>query len=111
VRFGLDSAILVNQSGAKRCQGGAATVRSALLGSDDRLAEAIVHILDQEPGATIRHAERDAGLSDRSGVANRLQQPDLTGADRPVLAEIDAQGEPRRCHVGGSRSASSYRAY
>ena len=46
---GLDSAILVNQSPAKRRQGRAATVRSALLGRDDRLAKAIVHIIDQEP--------------------------------------------------------------
>ena len=86
-------------------------MRSTLLGSDDRLAKAIVHIVDQEPRAAIRHAQRNTSLGNRSGVTDRLQQPDLTGADRPVLAEIDAQGEPRRCHVVGSRSASSYHTY
>jgi hypothetical protein len=36
-------------------------------------------------------AERDAGLSDRTGVADRLQQANLPRADRPILAKIDAQ--------------------
>jgi hypothetical protein len=53
VRLGLDGAILVDQSRAERRQGRAATVGSALLGGDDRLAEAIVHIVNEEPGTAI----------------------------------------------------------
>jgi hypothetical protein len=111
VRLGLDFAILVDQPPAERRQSCAATVASARLGSDDGLAEAIVHVVDQQPCPAVRHAERDSGSGDRSGVANRLEQSDLARADRPVLAEIDAQGKPRRCHVGSSQPASFKGAY
>jgi hypothetical protein len=46
---------------------------AARLGGDNRLAEAVVHVVDQEPGPAVGHAEGDAGLGDRSGVADRLQ--------------------------------------
>src|SRR5215469_18584002 len=71
------------------------------LSGDHRLAEAFVHVVDEEPGTPIRHAERDPGLADRTSVADRLQESDFAGADRPVFAEIDAQSQPRRCQFSG----------
>jgi hypothetical protein len=107
VRFRLDCAVLLDQPRAKRRQGGTAAVGAARLRSNDGLAEAIVHVVDEEPRAPIRHPERDAGLGNRSGVAYRLEQPDLARAHRPVVAEIDAQCQSRRRHVGGPRPVSS----
>jgi hypothetical protein len=75
---------------------------STHLRSDHGLAKAIVHVVDQKPRATVRHAERDTGFGDRSGVTDRFQQPNLAGPDRPIFPEIDAQGQPRRCQSGGS---------
>ena len=99
MRLGLDGAILVYQPGAKRRQRSTATMRSAGLGADHRLTKAGVHVVYQEPRPTIGHAERDAGLGDRSSIADRLQQPDLAGTDRPILAEIYSKGEPRPRHL------------
>jgi hypothetical protein len=92
VRLGLDRAILVDQFRSKGRQGGAAAMASARLSGDDRLAEAVVHVVDQEPSPAIRHAECDAGFGDRSGVADRLQQANFSRTDRPIPAEIDPQG-------------------
>jgi putative addiction module component (TIGR02574 family) len=108
VRGGLDRAILVDQSRPERRQRGAAAMASTRLSGDDRLAEAVVHVVDQEPCPAIRHAELDARLGDRSGVADRLQQPDLTGANRPLPAEIDAQGQSRQRLCGSHRPASFF---
>jgi hypothetical protein len=49
MRLGLDRAILVDQFQPKGCQRGAAAMTSADLRGDDRLAKAIIHIVDQEP--------------------------------------------------------------
>jgi hypothetical protein len=91
MRLGLDRAVLVDQSHAEGRQGGAAAVATARLGGDHRLVEAVAHVVDQKPCPAIGHAERDAGLSDRTGVADRLQRANLPRADRPILAKIDAQ--------------------
>jgi hypothetical protein len=92
VRLGLDRAILVDQSCSEGRQGGAAAMASARLSRDDRLAEAVVHVVDEEPCPAVRHAERKAGFGDRSGVADRLQQANFSRTDRPILPQIDAQG-------------------
>jgi len=73
VRLGLDRAILVDQSRSEGRQRGAAAMASTRLRRDDRLTEAAVHVVDQEPCPAIRHAEREAGFGDRSGVANCFQ--------------------------------------
>src|SRR6202043_153480 len=99
-------AVLVDQSDAKRRRRSAAAMRSAGLRADHRLAETVVHVVYQKPRPAIRHAEQDAGLGDRSGVADRFQQPDLPGADRPLLAEIDAKCEPRLARVRNAHPPS-----
>src|SRR6516165_6671100 len=73
VRLSLDLAVLIDQSRAKRCQNGATTMASTHLRSDNRLAKAIVHVVDQKPRATVRHAERDTGFGDRPSVTDRFQ--------------------------------------
>src|SRR5262245_2063417 len=77
---------------------GAAALRAARLGGDDRLAEALVPIVDQEPGAPVGHVERAAGLRDRAGPADRLKQSDLARAQSPLGAEIDPHRQPNVVH-------------
>ena len=40
---------------------------------DDRLAKAVIHVIDQEPRPAIGHAERNTGFCDRPSVADCLQ--------------------------------------
>src|SRR5262249_3835108 len=77
---------------------GAAALLAARLRGDDRLAEAAIHVVDQQPGAAIRHAKLPAGLRDRAGVADRLQQRNLAGPDRPIGPEVDTHRQPRPGH-------------
>ena len=61
-----------------------AEARAARLRDHHRRAKAAVHVVDQQPGAPVRHAERAAGLGDRAGFSDGFQQPDLAGAERAI---------------------------
>ena len=76
-------------------QGCAAAVLAACLRGDDGSAEAPVQIVDQKPGAAVRHAHPAARLGNRAVRVDQLQQLDLARPDRATRIEIDAQCEPR----------------
>src|SRR6266436_5932354 len=102
MRLGLDRAVQVDRSRAEGRKGGAAAAAAARSGGDRRFTKAVVHVVDQKPGPAMGHAEPDAGLSDRSGVADRLQQANLSRADRPFVAKIDVQVSRAVATLGGS---------
>src|SRR5262249_30003293 len=89
----------------------AAALCAARSGSDHGIAEAVVHIVDEEPGAPVGHVERSASLRDRSGLADCFEEPDLARAERPVRTKIDAHRQPNSAHraprTGGDRQAST----
>src|SRR5262249_13291119 len=97
-RLRLDCAVGLDQVLPERRERGAAALRTARLGGDDRLAEALVHVINQEPGAAIGHVERATRLRDRAGPADGLQEPDLAGAQGPLGAEIDPHRQPNVAH-------------
>jgi hypothetical protein len=104
MRFGrrrrsrFDCTIFFDQLKAERRQRRAAALRAAGLHRRHRRAEATVHVVDQEPGAPVGHAERAAGARNRTGFADRLEQPDLARPQRPVGAEIDPHRQPDIAH-------------
>ena len=102
MRLGLDRAVQVDRSRAEGRKGAAAAAAAARSGGDRRFTKAVVHVVDQKPGPAMGHAEPDAGLSDRSGVADRLQQANLSRADRPFVAKIDVQVSRAVATLGGS---------
>ena len=97
-RLRLDRAVVRDQFQAERGERGAAAPRAARLRGCDRLAKAAVHVVEQQPGATVRHAERAAGLRDRAGPADGFEQPDLAGTERTIGAKIDTHRQPSRVH-------------
>ena len=99
----LDGAIVADQFGAEPRQNRSAALRAAGLGIDHRMAEAPVHVVDQQPGPAIGHAERPACLRNRAGGANGFEQADLAGPDRPARAEIDPQ-----CQFGVGHGVRSH---
>src|SRR5712692_1309606 len=56
-----------------------------------RLLEASVHGLDQQPGTLIAHAQPAACGRDRAGFADAFQNVGLAGADGDVLAKNNTQ--------------------
>src|SRR5262245_2527591 len=94
----LDRAVGLDQLLPERGERGTPALRTARLGGDDRLAEALVQVVDQEPGAPVGHVERAAGLRDRAGPPDRLKQPDLARAQSPLGAEIDPHRQPNVVH-------------
>ena len=96
MRVAFHGAVGVDHADAERGQAGAAAADAAAAGLDHRQAERLVQRVDQQPGAAIAHRHGPAGGRDRSGLVQQFQQPDLARTERPVGAEIDAQGQP--CH-------------
>src|ERR1700730_17772625 len=53
------------------------------------MGEAHVHILEEQPRATIAHSHLARGLRYRAGARNAFEQFDLTDPDGTSIAEID----------------------
>jgi hypothetical protein len=96
---GFDGAVALNQPLPERSQRRAAAMSAARLGVDHGVAKAIVHVVDQEPSPPVRHSELAAGLGDRSGLVDRLEQADLSGAQRASAAQVHSQRQFCRIHV------------
>jgi hypothetical protein len=60
--IGLDRAIALDQLLPERRQRRTATMDAARLRRDDRIAKAVVHVVDQQPGTPVGHAKRSACL-------------------------------------------------
>src|SRR5882672_139858 len=63
-----------------------AAIPAAGRSTHDGLREPPVEIVDQHPGAPVRHPQLTRGRGDRSGVPDRLEQRDLSRTDRPGSA-------------------------
>jgi hypothetical protein len=100
-----DRPIVFDQLPAERRERRAAAPRAARLRRHHGRAKAAVHVVDQEPGAPIGHAERTAGPRDRAGFADRLEEADLARPKRPLRAEIDPHRQPHIAHSRTSRRA------
>ena len=61
-RIGLGSAIAFDQLLPKRRQRRTTTMDATWLRGDHRIAKAIVHIIDQKPGAPVGHTKASARL-------------------------------------------------
>ena len=85
---------------AKQIEQGAPAGFSARGGFDDGGRKAAVEIVDQHPGAPVRHPQLAGRCRDRSGLADRFQERDLSRPDRPGAAFHYAQMEfrSRLCH-------------
>src|SRR5215831_17987814 len=68
---------------------------AACRGTDERLPELRVHAVDQQPRRTIGHAHFAGGAADRSAVADRLQDLDLSWTQRTIRAQVAAQEHSR----------------
>src|SRR5262245_61468763 len=97
-RSRLYRAVGLDQLLPERRERSAAALRASRLSGDHWLAEALVQVVDQEPGTPVGHVEQAAGLRDRAGPPDRLKQPDLARAQSPLGAEIDPHRQPNVAH-------------
>ena len=58
---------------------------------DQRLGEAAIHGVDQEPSPLVAHAHAAAGCGDRAGFLDAFEQIGLAGTNGDVAAEHDAE--------------------
>jgi hypothetical protein len=117
MRLGLDRTILLHHLVTERREPGATAGRSSVFCLDDRRLEKSVELVDQQPGATVRHAHRAASRRNRSVVADGFKQLDLAVAYSPPWSEVETQREPRHaaksnaCARGVKRRAPSERRF
>jgi len=91
-RTALDRTIEFDDLLADLREGSAAAAGAARRGSDGRLGQAFVDLLDQKPGAPIRHTKIPRRGGDGSVDAYRLQERDLAGADAVAVGEVQTDG-------------------
>lgn len=60
---------------------------------DQRLREAAVHRVDQQPRAAVAHAHRAAGGRNRPGAPDRLEQVGLARAHGDLVAAVELELE------------------
>src|SRR6185295_4616256 len=89
----LHVAIVLHDPASEGGERGAAAAVAAHLLLDERLAEALVEVVDEQPCPPVGHAHGAAGRGDGAMFIDQFEQADLAGADRPLFAEIHAQGE------------------
>src|SRR5262245_9892165 len=89
----LHVAVMLHDPAAEGRERGAAAALAAHLLLHQRLAEALIEVVDQQPGPPVGHAHSAPGGCDGAVLVDQLEQADLAGADRPLAVEIDTQGE------------------
>jgi len=101
-RRGLDRAVQAQQLAAGRGEPAAAAARAALGRRDGRLVQVRVELVDEQPGAPVRHAEPARRGRDGAARVERLEQRDLAGAegDRVAAAHAHAQFHFGAMHDG-----------
>src|SRR3546814_8789618 len=80
-----------DQFAAERGQRSAAAGAAAHLGGDHGPAEAAVQLVDERPGALVRHAHGPPGGRDRAERTELFEQFYLPRPDAPVRVDVDAE--------------------
>lgn len=91
--------VMPHQLATGRRQLGAAARSPARRRYHDTTLKGAVQLLDQQPGAPIRHCHRSPGGGNRSGALDQFEQPDLARADGVGGREVDADGELRHAPI------------
>jgi hypothetical protein len=66
--------------------------------ADSRFAQRFINLVDEHPGAAIRHAQVSGRFTDRPRVANSLEHSDLAGANAVTVGKVKANAKARICH-------------
>src|SRR3546814_8288694 len=80
-----------DQFAAERGQRSAAAGAAAHLGGDHGPAEAAVQLVDERPGALVRHAHGPPGGRDRAERTDLIEPFYLPRSDAPVRVDVDAE--------------------
>src|SRR5579875_1998964 len=108
----LDIPVRGNELATERREPRAAAAGAADDCRGDRFIEGMIEVIEQQPRATIAHAELAGRLRERAARLDALEQRDLAGADRAPRTEVDPQPHTERgaltahaCDVSASRAA------
>src|SRR5215470_7613091 len=63
--------------------------------ADSRFAQRFINLVDQHPGAAIRHAQMSGRFTDRPRVANSLEHSNLAGANAVTVGKVKANANAR----------------
>src|SRR6516165_4857095 len=73
--------------------------------ADGRFAQHFINLIDQHPGAAIRHAQMSGRFTDRPRVANSFEHSDLARANAVTVGKVKANAKARICHGPQSHNA------
>jgi hypothetical protein len=88
----------------QRC---AAAARTAWCGRRHGLGEGLVHAVEQQPRALVRHPHLTRGGRDRAGVTDAFEQLRFAGADPRAGFKNDADPDPRHARTVPRAKAQS----